>query len=468
MCDFEERDADADNDLFETSYHDRAIYEKQQWEGKKSVMKKVKVGLLGIGNVATGTYKTLQLNKEKIKESTGVDIEITKILNRRPNVDRGIDVDPSIYVQDVDLVLNDDDIDIVVELIGGIEPATEYMARALKNGKHVVTANKAAIAANGPELQKLAQENNVMLRFEASVAGGIPIINALTTALLSNEFDEILGIVNGTTNYILTQMSDNGSDYDAVLKDAQEKGFAERDPSGDVEGHDVANKLSILISLIFGVRIKPEDIPTQGITAINKEDISYANQFGCRIKLIAAAKKTDGKLECNVQPAFVPADHPLASVSNEFNAIFVKGNAVDDVMFYGKGAGPLPTGSAVMGDIIEIARAIDKGSAFDMRPLLRYDADLEFAGEGSNKYYVRLTAANEPGVLGKISTILGSHSIGIESMVQRPESKEKNEDKLPLMFIFYKTDRKNLDAALAELEKTDAVESIDSVIRVEA
>ena len=327
MCDFEERDADADNDLFETSYHDRAIYEKQQWEGKKSVMKKVKVGLLGIGNVATGTYKTLQLNKEKIKESTGVDIEITKILNRRPNVDRGIDVDPSIYVQDVDLVLNDDDIDIVVELIGGIEPATEYMARALKNGKHVVTANKAAIAANGPELQKLAQENNVMLRFEASVAGGIPIINALTTALLSNEFDEILGIVNGTTNYILTQMSDNGSDYDAVLKDAQEKGFAERDPSGDVEGHDVANKLSILISLIFGVRIKPEDIPTQGITAINKEDISYANQFGCRIKLIAAAKKTDGKLECNVQPAFVPADHPLASVSNEFNAIFVKGNA---------------------------------------------------------------------------------------------------------------------------------------------
>jgi homoserine dehydrogenase len=435
---------------------------------KGSVMKKVKVALLGIGNVATGTYKTLELNREKIKASTGVDIEITKILNRHPDRDRGIKVDPSIYVQDVDLILNDPDIDIVVELIGGIEPATEYMARALKKGKHVVTANKAAIAANGPELQQLAQDNRVMLRFEASVAGGIPIINALTTALLSNEFDEILGIVNGTTNYILTQMSDNGSDYEAVLKDAQEKGFAERDPSGDVEGSDVANKLSILISLIFGVRIKPEDIPTQGITSINKADISYANQFGCRIKLIAAAKKIGDMIECDVQPAFVPEDHPLASVNNEFNAIFIKGNAVDDVMFYGKGAGPLPTGSAVMGDIIEIARAIDKGSAFDMVPLLRYDSDIKFGGEGQNKYYVRLTATNAPGVLGKISTILGNYGIGIESMVQRPGSKHDTEDKLPLMFIFYKTERSNLDSALAELAKTDSVESIDSVIRVES
>lgn len=430
-------------------------------------MKKVKVGLLGIGNVATGTYKTLELNKEKIRESTGVDIEIAKILNRRPDVDRGINVDPSIYVQDADLILEDSDIDIVVELIGGIEPATEYMARALKNGKHVVTANKAAIAANGPMLQQLAQENRVMLRFEASVAGGIPIINALTTALLSNEFDEILGIVNGTTNYILTQMSENGSDYEDILKDAQEKGFAERDPSGDVEGHDVANKLSILMSLIFGVRIKPEDIPTQGITSINKADISYAEQFGCRIKLIAAAKKNGNTVECNVQPAFVPIDHPLASVSNEFNAIFVKGNAVDDVMFYGKGAGPLPTGSAVMGDIIEIARAISKESAFDMLPLLRYDSNLEFGGEGKNKYYVRLTAANAPGVLGKISSLLGSHGIGIQSMMQRPGSRSETEDRLPLMFIFYRTDRKVLDKALEELEKLDTVESIDSVIRVE-
>lgn len=431
-------------------------------------MKKVKVALLGIGNVATGTYKTLALNKDKIRTSTGVDIEIVKILNRRPDVDRGIDVDPSVYVQDVNEILDDPEIDIVVELIGGIEPATEYMARALQNGKHVVTANKAALAANGPQLQKLAQENRVMLRFEASVAGGIPIINALTTALLSNEFDEILGIVNGTTNYILTQMTDHGSDYEAVLKDAQEKGFAERDPSGDVEGHDVANKLSILMSLIFGVRIRPEDIPTQGITSINKADISYAEQFGCKIKLVAAAKKNGNHVECDVQPAFVPLDHPLASVNNEFNAIFLKGNAVDDVMFYGKGAGPLPTGSAVMGDIIEIARAIDKGSAFDMIPLLRYDSDLTFGGEGENKYYVRMTAANVPGVLGKISSTLGKHGIGIESMMQRAGSRHDTEEKVPLMFIFYKTNRKTLDAALQELEDTDSVSSIDSVIRVES
>lgn len=429
-------------------------------------MKKVRVGILGIGNVATGTYKTLELNREKIQSSTGVDIEITKILNRHPEKERGIDVDPSVYVQNADDILKDPSIDIVVELIGGMEPATEYMAAALSAGKHVVTANKAAIATNGERLQRLASENNVMLRFEASVGGGIPIINALTTALLSNEFDEILGIVNGTTNYILTQMTENGSDYDAVLKDAQAKGFAERDPSGDVEGDDVANKLSILMSLIFGVKILPKDIPTQGITAINKSDIDYATHFGCKIKLIAAAKKIGNTVECDVQPALIPYDHPIASVNNEFNAIFVKGNAVDDIMFYGKGAGPLPTGSAVMGDIIEIARAIEKGSAFDAQPLLKYDSDLVFTGEGSNQYYVRLMAEDKAGVLGKVSSTFGKYNVGIESMMQRTESKN-HDNVVPLVFIVHETERKVLDEALSELVANSYVESVDSVIRVE-
>ncbi|MGI6205556.1 MAG: homoserine dehydrogenase [Anaerovoracaceae bacterium] len=429
-------------------------------------MKTVNAGILGIGNVGTGTYRTLQLNREKILESTGIDLRITKILNRHPEKDRGIAIDKSVYVQDVDSILKDPDIDIVVELIGGIEPATTYMAEALKNGKHVVTANKAALAKNGEMLQKLATENNVMLRFEASVGGGIPIINALTSALLSNDFTEVLGILNGTTNYILTKMTDYQMDYDVVLKEAQAKGFAEADPTSDVEGIDVANKLSILMSLIFGVNVSPSEIPTQGITNINQVDIEYANQFGCKIKLLAAAKKVGDKVECDVQPALIDNEHPLASVNNEFNAIFVKGNAVDDIMFYGKGAGPLPTGSAVVGDMISIARNIDKDSAYDMKPLLRYDSDLEYVGEGINQYYVRLSVDDRPGILGNISSTLGRYGIGIESMMQNIKSRNEDES-VPLVFIFYETNREVLDEALQEITNRSFVKSVDSVIRVQ-
>ncbi len=429
-------------------------------------MKTVKAGILGIGNVGTGTYRTLQLNRDKIIESTGMDIEVTKILNRHPERDRGITIDKSIYVQDAYDIINDPEIEIVVELIGGIEPATTYMADSIKSGKHVVTANKAALAINGRMLQELATANNVMLRFEASVGGGIPIINALTSALLSNDFTEILGIVNGTTNYILTKMTEDGADYETVLKEAQAKGFAEADPSGDVEGHDVANKLSILLSLVFGVEVPPSRIPTQGITSINMTDIAYAEKFGCTIKLLAAAKKVDNRVECDVQPTLIPEDHPLATVSNEFNAIFLHGNAVDDVMFYGKGAGPLPTGSAVVGDMISIAVAIDKQSAFDAKPLLRYDSDLEYSGEGQNQYYVRLAVDDMPGILGNISSTLGRYGIGIESMMQSTHAKNPDES-VPLVFIFYETNREVLDEAMEELKNRSFVKSVDSVIRVE-
>lgn len=429
-------------------------------------MKTIKVGLLGIGNVAKGTYRTLELNCEKIKANTGVCIEIAKILNRSPEKDRGIDIPQNVYVTEPYDIINDPEIDIVVELIGGIEPATEYMSAALSNGKHVVTANKAAIAKNGKKLQKLADENKVMLRFEASVAGGIPIINAITTALMSNEIDGILGIMNGTTNYILTQMTDCGKEYEAVLRDAQDKGFAERDPSGDVKGFDVANKLSILISLIFGIGIKPEEIPTQGITDITKDDIDFATNFGYKIKLLAAANMVDGAVECNVQPALVSEHHPLASVNNEFNAIFLKGNAVDDLMFYGKGAGPLPTGSAVMGDIIEIAKAIDKDAAFDLQPLLKYDSDLKFAGEGVNQYYIRMTAVDRPGVLGNISSTFGKYNVGIESMIQNNSGRDAN-DTVPLIFIVYEVERSVLDKALDEILSNKMAVSVDSVMRVE-
>lgn len=431
-------------------------------------MKKIiKVGMLGIGNVGRGTYQALEMNKAKIAETTGLDIEIVRILNRHPEKDRGIDIPKEKYTPDVADILDDPDIDIVVELIGGIEPATEYMARALSNGKSVVTANKAAIAANGKMLAALAQENHVLLRFEAAVAGGIPILTSLTTALLSNRFTGVHGILNGTTNYILTQMSEYGKDYAEVLKDAQDKGFAEADPTADVEGLDAANKLSILISLIFGVGAAPEDIPTQGITSVGSADIQFAKESGYTIKLLGSAKEVEGKVYANVEPVLLPDSHPLASVSNEFNAVFVSGNAVDDLMFYGRGAGPLPTGSAVLGDVIGVARKLEKDSAYDIVPQLRYDSDLEFAGEGASKYFVRMSVPERAGILGVITTIFGNRGISIETILQKSPYEVEGEAVADLLIKVFSVEKPELMAALEEACESGVVKSIDNIMRVE-
>ena len=427
----------------------------------------IKVGMLGIGNIGRGTYQALEMNHDKILETTGLDIEIVRILNRHPEKDRGVKVPDGVYTADVMEILEDPEISIVVELIGGIEPATEYMAEALRNGKSVVTANKAAIAANGPYLAKLAQDNHVLLRFEAAVAGGIPILTSLTTALLSNRFTEVHGILNGTTNYILTQMSEYGKDYAEVLADAQAKGFAEADPTADVEGLDAANKLSILISLIFGISVPPEKIDTTGITRIASEDMAFAAESGYKIKLLASARENKGKVTCSVGPVMLPASHPLASVSNEFNAVFINGNAVDDLMFYGRGAGPLPTGSAVLGDVIGVARKLEKDSAYDIVPQLRYDSGLEFAGEGTNKYYVRMTVADQPGVLGKITTVLGEYGISIEVIQQKYPHELDGEIVVPLIFILFPTEKSNLESALEQIMQDDVVKSIENIMRVE-
>ncbi|MEG0662562.1 MAG: homoserine dehydrogenase, partial [Anaerovoracaceae bacterium] len=273
------------------------------------------------------SYKTLELNHDQIAASSGIDLQITKILERDVDKERDIRVTPEQFTQEPNDIFQDPEISIVIELIGGIEPATTFMLEAMRNGKSVVTANKAAVAANFDKLSATAKENNVQFKFEASVGGGIPILNAITTVLQANQFEEILGILNGTTNYIMTQMTEFGLEYEDVLKVAQEKGFAEADPTADVEGIDVANKLSILMALAFGKYVAPEDIPTVGITGITKEDIQAATEKNCKIKLIAQAKNIDGKIEYSVKPMELPIDHPLASVSNEFNAVFVKGNA---------------------------------------------------------------------------------------------------------------------------------------------
>jgi homoserine dehydrogenase len=428
-------------------------------------MKTINVGLLGLGNIGTGTYKTLEMNRKQIESNAGVSVKITKILEKDVARKRDITVSPDQFTQNPDDILLDPSIDIVIELLGGVEPASSFMLKALENGKHVVTANKAAVAANFDAFMDAARRSKVMFRFEASVGGGIPILNALTTALLANEFSEILGIVNGTTNYILTQMTEYGLPYADVLKTAQEKGFAEADPTADVEGHDVANKLSILISLVFGVRVAPGEIPTAGITKISKDDIRLAEQFGYKIKLLATARKVANQLEYHVQPAFVPKGHPLAAVSNEFNAIFVTGNAVDDLMFYGKGAGPLPTGSAVMGDVLEIAKAIAKGAAFDHYAGTKAVKTLRCVGEGQNKYYVNMTVKDVPGVLGSISTTLGAYGIGVDSVLQLAKDLTAGRE-VPLVFILHEVTRARLDEALGKISSSKFASEIKSIIRV--
>ena len=316
-------------------------------------MKKLNVAILGCGTVGGGTYDILLKNHDIIQERTGADIKVTRILDIRHRED----IPDALYTDNIDDIYGDPDIDCVVETLGGIEPSTSFMLGAMKAGKHVISANKAAIANSWQELNETADANGVRFLFEASVGGGIPVLTAIRGQLSGNNFIEVMGIVNGTTNYILTKMTEEGASYEDVLKDAQEKGFAEKDPTADVDGIDAANKLSILIALLFGKYVAPMDIPRCGIRHITQLDIGEAEVKGEKIKLIAhAVLKDDGSIKCSVKPEGIPKSHPLAGVSNEFNAVYVVGDMVGETMFYGKGAGALPTGSAIVGDIISLVK----------------------------------------------------------------------------------------------------------------
>ena len=318
-------------------------------------MKEVKIGLLGLGNVGLGTYKIFEMNREHIEKVTGVRPVISKILVNNAGKDRGVKIPAGVLTENPDDVLTDPEISIVAEALGGIEPAAGYMKKALENGKHVVTANKAALAANFESLMKLAESKGLELRYEASVGGAIPVLAAVREQLQANEFTEVMGIVNGTTNYILTKMTEEGAEYADALKKAQDLGFAEADPTADVEGIDAANKLAILMGTLFEKFVDPAALPRTGITGVTKKDIEDAKAKGEVIKLIAGCKKDEkGGYTYSVEPKCLPASHPLAGVSNEFNAIYITGNAAGEMMFYGRGAGSLPTGSAVAGDIVNI------------------------------------------------------------------------------------------------------------------
>lgn len=426
-------------------------------------MKTVKIALLGFGTVSQGTFNLLQDNVDLITNRSGVTIEISKIFVRNPDKYTNITLPSTAqYVTNIDDVLNDESIDIVVELMGGTTFAKDCVEAALKHGKSVVTANKDLLAEAGPYLFDLAYKNHVDLRFEASVLGGIPIIRTLYDSLGGNRITELVGIMNGTTNFILSKMTDEGLSYGDVLKEAQDLGYAEADPTADVEGLDAARKLAILASISFNRRIFFEDVTVEGITKIDTEDISFGKEFGYNIKLIGIAKESSKGLSLNVYPAFVPLTHPLASVRGSYNAIYIKGNGIDDAMFYGRGAGSLPTGSSVVSDIMEVANNVAFESTGRFKPFYFDQKNIYSPGKIQSSYYMRLAVDNKTGVLAKIATKLAEQKISVLSIVQR----NKDPETAVLAIVTSKCPHSYILNLIDSFNSLRSVKDVCSVIRI--
>lgn len=426
-------------------------------------MKTVKIALLGFGTVSQGTFNLLQDNVDLITNRSGVTIEISKIFVRNPDKYTNITLPSTAqYVTNIDDVLNDESIAIVVELMGGTTFAKDCVEAVLKHGKSVVTANKDLLAEAGPYLFDLAYKNHVDLRFEASVLGGIPIIRTLYDSLAGNRITELVGIMNGTTNFILSKMTDEGLSYGDVLKEAQDLGYAEADPTADVEGLDAARKLAILASISFNRRIFFEDVTVEGITNIDTEDISFGKEFGYNIKLIGIAKESSKGLSLNVYPAFVPLTHPLASVRGSYNAIYIKGNGIDDAMFYGRGAGSLPTGSSVVSDIMEVAKNVAFESTGRFKPFYFDQKNIYSPGKIQSSYYMRLAVDNKTGVLAKIATKLAEQKISVLSIVQR----NKDPETAVLAIVTSKCPHSYILNLIDSFNSLRSVKEVSSVIRI--
>ena len=419
-------------------------------------MKSVRIAILGFGNVGQGVWKVLT-------RRSGYEIEVAKILVRDINKTRDIDVPKDILTTDPEEIFDDNSIKIVVELMGGLNPAKDYMLKAIEKGKHVVTANKLVIATEGTQLFRAANKQKVMLCYEASVAGGIPVIHGLNESLTANKIEKVIGIINGTTNYILTKMTREGMDFREALKLAQEKGFAEADPTSDVEGYDAVYKLSILSSLAFGTNVSVDSIYREGITNIEPIDIQYAGEFGYTIKLLAIVKDENNSLEVRVHPAMVPSTHPIANVNDSFNAIFIKGNAVGDLVFIGRGAGDLPTGSAVVGDIISILRSnldLSNGANTKMK---QEQIEIKDMDETECEYYIRISAKDAPGVLGEVTSIFGKNNVSLSSVIQKGEYTEY----VPVVYITHKTLERNIRKSIDAISKLPSIKKVNNIIRVE-
>ena len=422
--------------------------------------KKIKVALLGVGTVGTGVYKLIQRRADVMVRTIGAEMEVSKILVHNLNKQRE-GIDASLLTDNWQEIVNDPEIQIVVEVMGGIEPARTMILEALHAGKHVVTANKDLLAAHGKELLDAAEEKHCDLLFEAAVAGGIPIIRPLKQCLAGNEINEVIGIVNGTTNYILTKMFEENMSFEEALAKATELGYAEADPTADVEGLDAGRKVAIMASIAFHSRVVFDDVYTEGITKITSDDIAYAKEFDSVIKLLGVAHNTEGGIEVGVYPMLLNKEHPLASVRDSFNAVFVHGDAVDDAMFYGRGAGELPTASAVMGDIIDVARNIAYGcngriscTCYRETPIKKFD-------EVENKFFLRMQVKNQPGVLASIATVFGSHGVSIARVVQKHIKGNLAE----LVIVTDKVREDYLKNALEQLRDIENIFEISSVMR---
>jgi homoserine dehydrogenase len=432
-------------------------------------MEEIKVGLLGLGTVGTGVVRLLQGNFDVIEEKLGAKLALKSIAVRDTGKYRDVCTPSGILTSDFDQVLSDPEISIIIELIGGHSPAREFVLKAIENGKHVVTANKSLLAAHGEEIYAAALRKKVEIRYEAAVGGGIPVLSAIKGNMSANRFGTVLGILNGTCNYILTKMTREGADFADVLKKAQELGYAEADPTFDIEGIDTAHKLCILLSLCFGTRVIPGDIHTEGITPISSLDINFARQFGYRIKLLAVGKRDGERIEARVHPTMVPVNHPLADVDDVFNAIRLTGDFVDTVMFYGRGAGMEPTASAVAGDVMAIARNILAGAERRMAPLGFLDEKIitlpiKPIGETVSKYYLRFSVVDKPGVLAGIAGSLGENGVSIESVVQ---TGRKAGEAVPVVIVTHEAREMDVRKALHKIDNMEITREKTNLIRIE-
>lgn len=434
-------------------------------------MKAIEIGLIGLGTVGTGATRILLEKAERLQALVGAPLKLKGIADLDLRRDRGLHLPPGLLIDDAQALINDPNISVIVELIGGLEPARSFILQALEKGKHVVTANKALLAHKGAEIFRKAEEKGLDIGFEAGVCGGIPVILAVQQGLVANEIENFLGIFNGTCNFILTRMSEEGMPYRQALKEAQEKGFAEADPTLDVEGMDTVHKLSILMHLAYGAPLEPESIFVQGITEVSALDIAFAKEFGYVIKLLAICRKDGLKLEARVHPTMIPKDHILAHVRGVNNALFIKGDAVGDILLYGQGAGMMPTGSAVVSDLVNLGRNLVKGIT---RRIPTYPSTDDFRAQGLafkplnevvTHYYFRFSALDRPGVLSAISGILGAHQISVAAVIQKGREIEGS---VPIVMLTHEAQEAAVQQAVEEIDRLPVITDRTVIIRVES